>query len=128
MGISGLSRLIADNAPGAMREAGIETFFGRKVAIDASMCIYQFLVAVRAEGNNLVNAEGETTSHLMGMFYRTIRMVEHGIKPIYVFDGKPPTLKSGELAKRLDRRTEAHSQLALATDAGKFFYFQLPSL
>ena len=33
----------------------------------------------------------------MGMFYRTIRMVENGIKPVYVFDGKPPEMKSGEV-------------------------------
>ena len=33
----------------------------------------------------------------MGMFYRTLRMVDNGIKPVYVFDGKPPTLKSGEV-------------------------------
>lgn len=31
----------------------------------------------------------------MGFFYRTIRMAENGIKPAYVFDGKPPDLKSG---------------------------------
>lgn len=31
----------------------------------------------------------------MGLFYRTIRIVENGIKPVYVFDGKPPELKSG---------------------------------
>jgi len=31
----------------------------------------------------------------MGFFYRTIRIVENGIKPAYVFDGKPPELKSG---------------------------------
>lgn len=37
-------------------------------------------------------------SHLMGMFYRTIRMMEHGIKPVYVFDGKPPQLKSAEVS------------------------------
>lgn len=37
-------------------------------------------------------------SHLMGMFYRTIRMLESGIKPVYVFDGKPPQLKSGEVS------------------------------
>jgi hypothetical protein len=36
-------------------------------------------------------------SHIMGLFYRTIRMMENGIKPVYVFDGKPPTLKSGEV-------------------------------
>ena len=38
-------------------------------------------------------------SHLMGMFYRTVRMVENGIKPVYVFDGRPPLLKSGEVYK-----------------------------
>uniref|UniRef100_A0A4W3GJ72 Flap endonuclease 1-like n=1 Tax=Callorhinchus milii TaxID=7868 RepID=A0A4W3GJ72_CALMI len=57
-------------------------------------------------------------SHLMGMFYRTIRMVESGIKPVYVFDGKPPDMKSGELAKRNERRSEAEKQLAQAQEAG----------
>lgn len=37
----------------------------------------------------------------MGMFYRTIRMIEHGIKPVYVFDGKPPEMKSGEVCDRV---------------------------
>ena len=37
------------------------------------------------------------SSHLMGMFYRTIRMMENGIKPVYVFDGKPPELKGKEV-------------------------------
>lgn len=31
----------------------------------------------------------------MGLFYRTIRMIDNGIKPVYVFDGKPPDLKKG---------------------------------
>jgi len=59
------------------------------------MSIYSFLVAVRSEGQQLMNETGETTSHLMGMFYRTLRIVDNGIKPLYVFDGKPPKLKSG---------------------------------
>uniref|UniRef100_A0AAY4BCY5 XPG N-terminal domain-containing protein n=1 Tax=Denticeps clupeoides TaxID=299321 RepID=A0AAY4BCY5_9TELE len=97
MGIHGLAKLIADHAPTAIKEQDIKNFFGRKIAIDASMCIYQFLIAVRQDGNVLQNEDGETTSHLMGMFYRTIRMLESGIKPVYVFDGKPPQLKSGEV-------------------------------
>jgi flap endonuclease-1 len=82
------------------------------------MCIYQFLIAVRQDGNNLTNEMGETTSHLMGMFYRTIRLMENGIKPLYVFDGKPPALKGGELAKRQERRAEAEQNLEKATEAG----------
>ncbi|XP_043826137.1 flap endonuclease 1 [Dromiciops gliroides] len=118
MGIHGLAKLIADVAPGAIRENDIKSYFGRKVAIDASMSIYQFLIAVRQGGDMLQNEEGEATSHLMGMFYRTIRMVENGIKPVYVFDGKPPQLKSGELAKRGERRAEAEKQLQQAQDVG----------
>uniref|UniRef100_H2ZWI0 Flap endonuclease 1 n=2 Tax=Latimeria chalumnae TaxID=7897 RepID=H2ZWI0_LATCH len=55
----------------------------------------------------------------MGMFYRTIRMVDNGIKPVYVFDGKPPELKSGELTKRSERRAEAEKQLQEAQEAGE---------
>lgn len=74
MGIHGLTKVIGDHAPRAIKEADIKTYFGRKVAIDASMALYQFLVAVRSEGNMLMAESGETTSHLMGMFYRTLRM------------------------------------------------------
>lgn len=118
MGILGLSKLLGDYAPSAMKENEFKNYFGRKVAVDASMCIYQFLIAVRQDGSNLMNEDGETTSHLMGMFYRTIRMVENGIKPVYVFDGKPPDMKSGELAKRKERREEAQKQLEKAEEAG----------
>lgn len=57
-------------------------------------------------------------SHLMGTFYRTIRLVEQGIKPVYVFDGKPPNLKGGELAKRAERRDEAQKALQAAEEDG----------
>ncbi|XP_026272068.1 flap endonuclease 1-like [Frankliniella occidentalis] len=118
MGIQGLSKLIADVAPGAVKENEMKNYFGRKVAIDASMSLYQFLIAVRSEGAQLTDASGETTSHLMGTFYRTIRLVENGIKPVYVFDGKPPEMKSGELNKRAERREEAQKSLQKAEEAG----------
>lgn len=119
MGIKQLSRVIADNAPRAATEHAIKEYFGRRVAIDASMSIYQFLIAVRsADGGNLVNEAGETTSHLMGLFYRTLRMLENGIKPVYVFDGKPPELKAGELARRGERRGAAERGHAEATETG----------
>ncbi|GAB0099052.1 Flap endonuclease 1 [Sergentomyia squamirostris] len=118
MGILGLSKLLADLVPTAIKENEIKNYFGRKVAIDASMCLYQFLIAVRSEGVQLTTVDGETTSHLMGIFYRTIRLLDNGIKPVYVFDGKPPNLKGGELQKRAERREEAQKQLDKATEAG----------
>ncbi|KAI0917140.1 Flap endonuclease 1-A [Taiwanofungus camphoratus] len=119
MGIKGLTSLLVEHAPRAIQEHDIKTLFGRKVAIDASMSIYQFLIAVRQkDGELLTNDAGETTSHLMGFFYRTIRMVENGIKPLYVFDGKPPELKAGVLSKRLARREEAKADGEEAKETG----------
>ncbi|KAI9641255.1 Elongation of fatty acids protein 2 [Ciborinia camelliae] len=77
-----------------------------------------FLIAVRSGGEMLTNEEGETTSHLMGMFYRTLRIVDNGIKPVYVFDGAPPKLKSGELAKRFQRKATATEGLEEAKETG----------
>ncbi|KEZ44079.1 Flap endonuclease 1 [Scedosporium apiospermum] len=118
MGIKNLASIIKEHAPDAIKEGEIKNHFGRKVAIDASMSIYSFLIAVRSEGQQLMDESGQTTSHLMGMFYRTLRMVDNGIKPLYVFDGAPPKLKSGELAKRFQRKQEAHEGLEEAKETG----------
>ncbi|OBT74246.1 flap endonuclease-1 [Pseudogymnoascus sp. 05NY08] len=118
MGIKQLFSIIRDEAPQAIKEGEIKNQFGRKVAIDASMSIYSFLIAVRSGGEQLMNESGETTSHLLGMFYRTLRIVDNGIKPVYVFDGAPPKLKSGELAKRFARKAEATEGLEEAKETG----------
>lgn len=65
----------------------------------------------------LMNDAGEVTSHIQGMFNRTIRIMSGGVRPVYVFDGKPPQMKGGELAKRLARRAKAESDLAVAKQA-----------
>ena len=84
----------------------------------SSMSIYSFLIAVRSDGQQLMSETGETTSHLMGLFYRTLRIVDNGIKPLYVFDGAPPKLKSGELAKRFQRKSEAQQAHEEAKETG----------
>ncbi|OEU20030.1 PIN domain-like protein [Fragilariopsis cylindrus CCMP1102] len=121
MGIKGLAKLLSDEAPDCIREVEFKSLHGRKVAIDASMAIYQFLIAVRSGGPNqqammLTNADGETTSHIQGMFNRTIRFLTEGMKPVFVFDGKAPQMKSGELEKRREKRKKAEEELKKAAD------------
>jgi flap endonuclease-1 len=119
MGIKGLTKLLADNAPKCMKEQKLESYFGRKIAVDASMSIYQFLIVIGRVGTEtLTNEAGEVTSHLQGMFTRTIRLLEAGLKPVYVFDGKPPDLKKQELAKRSSKRADATEDLDQAIQAG----------
>ena len=120
---SARAAVLTEFAPACMKEKVLADFNGRKLAIDASMAIYQFLVAVRSsdgqgQSQQLTNEAGEVTSHLQGLWYRTIKFVEAGIKPVYVFDGKPPTLKGGELAKRKAMKEKAQADLAAAKEGG----------
>lgn len=118
MGIKGLSKLLGDHAPRAIKEKDLASLSGRKIAIDASMCIYQLLVGVRMGADNFTNDAGMNTSHIIGLFYRSIRLLELGLKPVFVFDGKPPPMKGGELQKRADLKKEAIEAHAKAQEAG----------
>lgn len=45
--MQGLAKLLADNAPQSFKESKFDNYFGRRIAVDASMHIYQFLVSRR---------------------------------------------------------------------------------
>ena len=92
---------------------------GRTVSIDAFNTLYQFLSTIRQhDGRPLSDEHGNVTSHLSGILYRNSSMVEKGIKPIYIFDGKAPELKSETQAKRREVRDEAEKIYKQALEAG----------
>ena len=81
---------------------------GRVVSIDAFNTLYQFLSTIRQrDGRPLTDENGNVTSHLSGILYRNSSMIEKDIKPIYIFDGKAPELKSETQSKRREVRDEA---------------------
>ena len=85
-----------------------EDLKGRVIAVDALNMLYQFLASIRQpDGTPLMDSEGRVTSHLSGLFYRTVRLVHMGIKPVYVFDGEPPKLKEREIERRRGIKKEA---------------------
>jgi flap endonuclease-1 len=65
-----------------------------------------------------MDSKGRITSHLSGLFYRTANLIEMGIKPVYVFDGKPPPLKHLTLGRRLASREEAEKEWKRALEEG----------
>lgn len=86
----------------------LENLSGKTIAIDAYNALYQFLAIIRQpDGTPLKDSTGKVTSHLSGLLYRTTNLVEMGIKPIYVFDGVPPTLKEVEIKRRAKVKEEA---------------------
>jgi len=89
-------------------EIEISSLSGRKVGVDSYNIIYQFLSSIRsADGTPLMDSNGNVTSHLTGLLYRTTNLLEKGIKPVFIFDGIPPELKKETLKKRSAIRTDA---------------------
>jgi flap endonuclease-1 len=104
---------------GVRREVELSSLKGEVIALDAYNMLYQFLAAIRQpDGTPLMDREGRVTSHLSGLFYRTISLVEEGVRPVYVFDGKPPEMKAREIEERARRRVEAEEKYRAALEAG----------
>ncbi|MDO9044252.1 MAG: flap endonuclease-1 [Methanobacteriaceae archaeon] len=96
-----------------------EDLNGRTVAIDAANSIYQFLSSIRQrDGTPLMDEHGRVTSHLSGILYRTSSLMEKGIKPIYVFDGKSHSLKGETVSKRIEVRKESEKKWKEALGKG----------
>ncbi len=92
---------------------------GKYIAIDAANALYQFLSIIQpTTGLPLMDSQKRITSHLSGLFYRTINLVEKGIKPIYVFDGKPPAFKAKTIQERKADRENAYEQWKIALEIG----------
>lgn len=115
MGVN-LRDLIPSNAK---RELELKELKGKVIAIDAYNALYQFLTAIRQpNGTPLMDSMGRITSHLSGLFYRTINLVENGVKPVYVFDGKPPEIKKMEIERRKKIKEEAVKKYEEAVKKG----------
>lgn len=102
-------------------KTNLEAFSSKVVAIDAYNAIYQFLSIIRGpDGMPLTDYSGKITSHISGLFYRNINFLSLGIKPVYVFDGKPPSLKSAEIERRKQIKKDATIKYENALSQGKY--------
>lgn len=98
----------------------LQDISGWTLAVDAYNTLYQFLAIIRGpSGEHLKDSRGRVTSHISGLFYRNVNLMELGIKLVYVFDGKPPELKTEEIERRSEQRREAKDQYLRALQAGE---------
>jgi len=89
----------------------LKNFKGNMMGIDAFNTIYQFLSNIREfDGSPLRDKNGNITSHLSGLFYRNINIIELGIIPVYVFDGKPHPLKEKTIKERIALKEKAEKE------------------
>lgn len=88
-----------------------EQLKGKRLAVDASNMLFQFLSSIRqTDGTPLMDDEGNVTSHLAGLFSRVPNLLLKGITPIFVFDGEPPALKTKTLQLRRAAKEKARER------------------
>jgi flap endonuclease-1 len=105
--------------PEAVEEVNLQFFNGKSVAIDGFNALYQFLATIRGpDGRPLMDSRGRVTSHLSGLFFRTLNLLEENVKVVYVFDGQPPELKKETIRKRVEAKKVAAEKYEQAVKAG----------
>jgi flap endonuclease-1 len=108
MGIKGLTQLLKKHSPDCFEHTKLFKLSGEKVAIDASLFIYQSLIVYRKNNDFIRNKEGKNISHIIGILNKTISYLSYNITPIYIFDGAPPEEKNDVIQER-----KAKSKLAI---------------
>ena len=124
MGIKNLLKFLKEY-PNLVKNTDIENYNGKKVAIDISILLYQVVISIRNTGTDLTNSKGKITSHILGLFNKTITLLKRNIIPIYVFDGSPPELKNNVLSNRKKNRIKAYEKMLKAnTEEERIKYFK----
>lgn len=102
MGVHGLWELLAPVG----RRVSVETLAGKKLAIDASIWMVQFMKAMRDEKGEMVR-----NAHLLGFFRRICKLLFLRTKPVFVFDGGTPALKRRTVIARRKQRENAQAKI-----------------
>ena len=100
----------------------ISDLSGNTIGFDAYNTIYAFLARIRDQstgGGYFTDSEGHVTSHLLGLFPRLTHFLQHNIKPVFIFDGKPPLLKAKEITYRKKRKKIAETKRDAAIADGR---------
>jgi flap endonuclease-1 len=100
MGIKCLKQLIRKHAPDALRSFNFNELNGKTIAIDSSILLYKFRYTYSTDD-----------FHIRGFKQKIEEYNRLGIKPIFVFDGKPPEAKQQVLNQRKEIRTKMKDRL-----------------
>ncbi|CAH6421351.1 XPG family DNA repair endonuclease [uncultured virus] len=128
MTVKGLGKICKIKSPNCILLRNIEDFeSGIKLAMDISLSIYRFVIAVRGSknGNDLLTSDGRLVSHILGIFHKIINMLENEILPCPVFDGGPPDLKKNALNERKKAKIKAKEKLSSGTNLDDYIKTRL---
>ncbi|MBT5021816.1 flap endonuclease-1 [Candidatus Woesearchaeota archaeon] len=103
----------------AKKEVSFDQLSKKTFAVDSFNVLYQFVSTIRQrDGSLLTDSQGNITSHLSGLFYRTTKLMSHNLKLSFVFDGEAPELKKKERQRRHQLKENAQKKYEDAKSKG----------
>ncbi|KAM0842168.1 hypothetical protein ACQ4PT_058559 [Festuca glaucescens] len=102
MGVHGLWGLLAPVG----RRVSVETLAGKRLAVDASIWMVQFMRAMRDDKGDMIR-----DAHILGFLRRICKLLFLRARPVFVFDGATPALKRRTLAARRRHRDAAQAKV-----------------
>jgi flap endonuclease-1 len=114
MGIKSLTKTIQKESPESIHHENIYKLSGKRLAVDASLIIYQQLLN-NSKGKLFRTSQGKITNHITGLFYKIMNYISLNITLIFVFDGKPPDNKKECIKGRKEKSEKAKELCVKAT-------------
>jgi flap endonuclease-1 len=109
MGIKSLTQTVKKFSPDSITHENLYKLSGKKVAVDASLIIYQQLLS--NSKTFFYNKQGKITNHITGLFYKIMNFITLDIELLFVFDGRPPDNKQACIQGRKDKSNEAKEKI-----------------
>lgn len=100
MGVKRLYQIVKYFAHDCITEKTFKDYRGTTQALDTSIILYKFCIALMSDGGHFKKDDGEIVGHLFACFFKTISMLRYGIMPVWIFDGSPPTIKQDTIDER----------------------------
>jgi flap endonuclease-1 len=103
MGITGFKKFYGS----LLRKRLPTEYMGKIILIDAMQKLYQLCIGHRCSGKELTREDGKSINHLLSIFVFTMKLLEKGILPVFVFDGKKTVDKSQTIKERKENKIKA---------------------
>ena len=78
MGIKNRNKVLKDFSPESSKSIKLKDLSGKKIVLDASLIIYQYVIAIRSTGCDLMNDDGKITTHILGILNKTFLSLLRG--------------------------------------------------
>lgn len=110
MGIKNFQKFIKYYCPEAIGFVPRYTLGNKRVGIDGNFWIYQIMASLRSSNIQYYNNNGQDITHIYGLYLRVNSILRMKIKPVFVFDGKPPNIKMETIRERRLKKQHAYEK------------------